>query len=64
LRRAVQTSAPTRGFEVTVEVRFSSRRAPIEIGDRYAAVSAPGLAFGEELDRMTEVADALSRELR
>jgi hypothetical protein len=43
---------------------MTSARSSYEIGGRHAAVSAPGLAFGEELDRMIETAEALMRELR
>ena len=43
---------------------MTSPRSSYEIGGRHAAVSASGLAFGEELQRMIDAADALSRELR
>lgn len=43
---------------------MASPRSSYEIGGRHAAVSAPGLAFGEELHRMIEAADALRRDLR
>ena len=43
---------------------MTSPRSSYEIGGRHAAVWRPGLAFGEELHRMIEAADTLSRELR